>query len=243
MISERDLAEKFTDIWKQHFPLLTASYMKVFNESKIITINKGVMINPSIEIRYDLVSQLAFNIVEKVSSRKVNYNDIWKEKNLTPVLEQTAYEIWRNETLTYKEINFSENEKNDCQNICNNIFEFQDKVTITSNSFKPKFPGYGIISDLVGDLEIDDTLYEIKTVQRSFRSSDIKQLIIYLALSHVQYSNKWKYAGLYNPRKGTYCKFNVEKLIYDISAGKSTSESFKSLLDSFTREVNIDSRF
>jgi len=243
MISERDLAEKFTDIWKQHFPLLTASYMKLFNEAKPKTINQEIITNHSEEIRYDLVSQLAFNIVEKVSSRKIEYTDAWKEKKLKPIIEQTASEIWRNGNLTYEDINLLEPEKIDCQKICNNIFEFLNKTTIKSSSFKPKFSGYGIISDLIGDLEIDDTLYEIKTVQRNFRSSDLKQLIIYLALSHVKGNKTWKYAGLYNPRKGIYCKFKVEKLIYDISAGKSTSESFKSLLDSFTREVNIDSRF
>lgn len=243
MISERDLAEKFTDIWKQHFPLLTSSYMKLFNEAKPKKINQELITNLSEDIRYDLVSQLAFNIVEKVSSKKIEYSDIWKEKQLKPIIEQTAFEIWKNKNLNYKEINFLETEKNDCQNICNNIFEFLNKITVVSSSFKPKFSGYGIISNLIGDLEIDGTLYEIKTVQRNFRSSDIKQLIIYLALSHVQGDLTWERAGLYNPRRGTYCVFNVEKLIYDISAGKSTSESFKSLLDSFTREVNIDSRF
>lgn len=243
MISERDLAEKFTDVWKQHFPLLTPSYMKLFNEARPKIINQEISTDYSKNIRYDLVSQLAFNIVEKVSSKKIDYNDVWKEKNLKSIIEQTAFEIWKNKTLCYEEINFSETEKNDCQNICNNIFEFLNKTTCVSSSFKPRFSGYGIISDLVGDLEIDGILYEIKTVQRNFRSSDIKQLIIYLALSHVQGDVIWERAGLYNPRKGTYCVFNVEKLIYDISAGKSTSESFKSLLDSFTREVNIDSTF
>lgn len=242
MISERDLAEKFNDIWKQHFPLLTSSYMKLFNEAKPKIINQEISTDYS-NIRYDLVSQLAFNIVEKVSSKKVKYTDVWEEKNLKSIIEQTAFEIWRNKSLSYKEINFLETEKNDCQNICNNIFEFLNKTMVLSSSFKPRFSGYGIISDLIGDLEIDGILYEIKTVQRNFRSSDIKQLIIYLALSHVQGNVIWEYAGLYNPRKGTYCVFNVEKLIYDISAGKSTSESFKSLLDSFTREVNIDSKF
>lgn len=243
MISERDLAEKFTDIWKQHFPLLTSSYMKLFNEAKPKVINKELIINHSESLRYDLVSQLAFNIVEKVSSKKIDYSDVWKEKNLKSIIEQTAFEIWKNKSLTYKQINFLETEKNDCQNICNNIFEFLKKTMLVSSSFKPRFSGYGIISDLTGDLVIDGILYEIKTVQRNFRSSDIKQLIIYLALSHVQGDIIWEQAGLYNPRRGIYCVFNVEKLIYDISAGKSTSESFKSLLDSFTREVNIDSTF
>ncbi|GAA5097260.1 hypothetical protein GCM10023210_32090 [Chryseobacterium ginsengisoli] len=242
MISERDLAEKFTDVWKQHFPLLTSSYMKLFNEAKPKIINQEIITNHSEDIRYDLVSQLAFNIVEKVSLKKSDYDDVWKEKNLKPIIEQTAFEIWR-KSLSYKEINFLQVEEKDCQNICNNIFEFLNKKTVVSSSFKPRFSGYGIISDLIGDLQIDGILYEIKTVQRNFRSSDIKQLIIYLALSHVRGDVIWEYAGLYNPRKGTYCVFNVEKLIYDISAGKSISESFKSLLDSFTREVNIDSRF
>ena len=243
MISERDLAEKFTDIWKVNFPLLTSSYIKIFNEAKPKSINQEIYTDPSVEIRSDLVSQLAFNIAEKIHTKKISPTNIWKEKYLNPILLQTAFEIWRRPDISINEINLLKIEKVDCQNICNNILGFLNKVTISSSSFKPKFIGYGIISDLIGDLEVDDTLYEIKTVKRNFRSSDLKQLIIYLALSHISNDNRFKYAGLYNPRKGIYCKFNIENFIYDISAGKSKTESFKSLLDSFTREVNIDSKF
>ena len=86
-------------------------------------------------------------------------------------------------------------------------------------------------------------MYEIKTVNRNFKSSDLKQLFIYLALRQVSEEENWKYAGLYNPRKGTYCKFNVKSLIYNLTGGQTPNETFDNLLNGLVRDIEIDSTF
>ena len=45
MISERDISEKFSAIWKQNLPLMTPSFMRVFNEAQIKRINKNPIPN------------------------------------------------------------------------------------------------------------------------------------------------------------------------------------------------------
>jgi hypothetical protein len=48
---------------------------------------------------------------------------------------------------------------------------------------QPKFPGCGIIDTCFGDVCFGDTLYEVKAGDRTFRSTDLRQLLIYAALS------------------------------------------------------------
>lgn len=61
MISERDISEKFSAIWKQHFPLLTPNFIRVFNEAQVYPINSKQVITLE-DVRYDLVSEVAFNL-------------------------------------------------------------------------------------------------------------------------------------------------------------------------------------
>ena len=242
MITERDIAEKFSIIWKQHFPLLTPNFMRVFNEAQIFNINAPIPINEN--VRNDIVSEVAFNIVERITVEKSTVEEfINKKNNLEKIVATTAKIIWKTDNYSDKDLVLNEFELNEIKRICNNSLEFIDKVKKSQLQFKPKFKGYSFIPDLVGDLTIDDTLFEIKTVNRNFKSSDLKQLFIYLALQQVSNGLNWKYAGLYNPRKGTYCKFNIKSLIYNLTGGKTPNESFENLLDSLTRDIQIDSKF
>tara|TARA_B110000046_G_scaffold8836_1_gene8984 strand:- start:2892 stop:3314 length:423 start_codon:yes stop_codon:yes gene_type:complete len=134
-------------------------------------------------------------------------------------------------------------EVEEIEKICENTLEFIKITKKKKVEFKPKLKGYSFIPDLTADLSIDDTLYEIKTVNRNFKSSDLKQLFIYLALRQVSEEENWKYAGLYNPRRGTYCKFNVKSLIYNLTGGRTPNETFDSLLNGLVRDIEIDSTF
>lgn len=243
MISERDIAEKFNVVWKQSFPLLTPSFMRVFNESYVIVINEDLAPIEE-EVRFDLVSEAAFNLSQMVIEQNINAVDFLAfASNRNQLAIDTAHSIWPQGQYVKEELELSPFEVNDILRVAGNIVEFINKTKRSKVKFKPLLKGYGILSDLEGDLEIDDTLYEIKTVNRNFKSSDLKQLFIYLALKQVSQGDNWKNAGLYNPRKGTCCNFNIKALIEEISGGKSSHEAFEGLLDSLTREVEIDARF
>src|SRR5262249_40076034 len=69
---------------------------------------------------------------------------------------------------------------------------------------RPTFPGCGIIAPCEGDLRTDDTLYEIKAVDRNFRSMDMRQLFVYCALSRAASLKAISRIGLVNPLLGTY---------------------------------------
>jgi hypothetical protein len=243
MISERDISEKFSVVWKQNFPMLTPSFMKVFNETSVELINeKSALTNE--EVRYDLVSEAAFNLSQIIVEKGLIIDEYLSSyTNLKKLAIMTARSIWHKTEYSEKDLELTRAEINDVLNICKNIIEFIDITKVKNVNFRPKLKGYGIVPDLEADLEIDDALYEIKTVTRNFKSSDLKQLFIYLALKQVSKGISWKYAGLYNPRKGTFCRFNINTLIYNTTGGNSPNEAFESLLSSLTRDIDIDAKF
>ncbi len=243
MITERDVSEKFSAIWKQNLPLMTPGFMRVFNEAQVKKINSNSI--PNIEnVRYDIVAETSFNLSETVTIEDKEINTIIKDsKRFKKIVSQTAKSIWITVNYKEKDLKIEKLEREEIEKICENILEFIQNTKKEKVEFKPKLKGYGFIPDLEADLAIDDTLYEIKTVNRNFKSSDLKQLFIYLALKQVSDGDNWKYAGLYNPRKGTYCKFNVKSLIYNLTGGKTPNETFENLLNGLIRDIEVDSTF
>jgi hypothetical protein len=243
MISERDIAEKFSVVWNQHFPMLTSNFIKIFNETQI-KISNSISI-PIIEnVRYDLITESAFNLAEILFVyNKTPEEYISNQENLNDLIKYTAKGIWKNGNYTEEDLKLIKSEVEEIIKISKNIIEFINTHKFDKLEFKPKIIGYGFIPDLIADLSIDDTLFEIKSVNRNFKSSDLKQLFIYLALQQVSTGKNWDFAGLYNPRRGTYCKFNIKQLVYTLSGGKSPNEAFENLLNNLVRGIEIDSRF
>ena len=243
MISERDISEKFSAIWKQNFPLLTTNFIKVFNDSKISLINSKV-IELKEDIRYDLISEISFNLAEQVfTTKKKIQSIIGNSTKFDLIVTGTAQSIWKSGNYSNKDLELSSLEIEEITLITKNILEFISNNNGENVIFKPKLMGYGFIPDLQGDISIDDTLYEIKTINRNFKSSDLKQLFLYLALKQVTNTENWTNAGLYNPRKGIYYKFNVKKMVYKLTGGKTPNEAFENLLNGLVRDVELDSRF
>jgi len=243
MISERDISEKFSAIWKQNLPLMTPSFMRVFNETQIMKINNEP-IPTGEDIRYDIVAETSFNLSHIATFEEKTIDEIIADtERFKSIVSKTALSIWTTGNYSESDLIMKSLELEEIQKICSNTLEFIKLTKTNEVEFKPKLKGYSFIPDLTADLSIDDTLYEIKTVNRNFTSSDIKQLFIYLALRQVSEGVNWKYAGLYNPRKGTYCKFNIKSLIYNLSGGLTPNETFENLLNGLIRDIEIDSTF
>lgn len=243
MINERKIAEKFTAIWRQNFPLLSSNFIRVFNSTQLNEINTNPVITNE-EVRYDLVSEVSFNLSELSIKDSITVDNILEDKlKIENIIKHTARTIWTSGNYSDENLVLTDEEISDIKSISNNILEFIKKEGGGSVEFRPKVKGYGFIPDLEADLSIGNTLYELKTVKRNFKTSDLKQLFIYLALRQVSDAENWDFAGLYNPRKGLFCKFNVKKTIFNLSGGKSPNETFENLLNGLVRDIEIDSRF
>ena len=82
---------------------------------------------------------------------------------------------------------------------------------------RPNFPGCGFIDRSEADVIYDNTLFEVKTVERNSRSVDIKQLITYAMLNHKSESYIIRDIGIYNPRRGTEFSTSLDDVCFEIS--------------------------
>ena len=82
---------------------------------------------------------------------------------------------------------------------------------------RPIFTGCGYVNASEGDVIFGETIYEIKTVDRQFRGSDIRQTITYAALNFAMGNFDIGYVGLFNPRRGQFCEFELDYVCGEIS--------------------------
>lgn len=88
---------------------------------------------------------------------------------------------------------------------------------------RPKFAGCGFVDNSEGDVISGKTLFEVKSVDRGFRSADIHQLVTYYCLSISASEDRITSLGLINPRRGVSFEMDADRLCQEIS-GTSASE-------------------
>jgi hypothetical protein len=89
---------------------------------------------------------------------------------------------------------------------------------------RPVFRGCGFIGASEGDVLCADTLYEVKTVDRTYRSSDFRQLLAYCALNAASNQFEFNRVGICNPRRGTSVVVSVEELVFEASGKEISGE-------------------
>lgn len=103
----------------------------------------------------------------------------------------------------------------------------------------PEFPGCGIILSTKGDIVYDHTLVEIKAGERNLIPSDIRQLLIYLALNFAG-GNVFdlNQVEILNPRQGLRYSQEIEDLCRNIS-DKTSEELFSEIIVTFSEVFPI----
>lgn len=87
----------------------------------------------------------------------------------------------------------------------------------------PIFKGCGFIDRSIGDVLAGNTLYEIKSGDRKFRSVDMRQILVYCALNYASQQYLLLNVGLVNPRLGIYFKIGLDEFCINQS-GRNASE-------------------
>lgn len=242
MISERDVARRFSSVWTQVFPLLAPNFMSKFNQSKL----EAVWQHSEVESKGhpDVVSEMAFNIARIVHTENLFFHGIRNNAHLLSIaFQESIRTIQSSARVVYVPDELEPDEIEESILLAENIVNLTKIVSRDLVEFGPKLPGYGPINSCVADVSLGDTLFEVKTVNRNFRSKDLKQLLVYAALASVAGIERWRCAGLYNPRTCQYCKFEIENLVRNLSAYSTSKEAFQDLLELFVRDVQIDKPF
>ena len=87
----------------------------------------------------------------------------------------------------------------------------------------PPFPGCGWLSECCGDAFSPRVLVEVKAGERTFRGSDIRQLLCYCALNFASKSYDITSICLVNPRSGRYISAPLEEVVQRL-AGRPAVE-------------------
>lgn len=123
-----------------------------------------------------------------------------------------------------------EEELYESQEIINRLHKFFfNKKSVNLINPAPLFKGCGFIDMCQGDVLFENTLFEIKTVDRSFRATDIKQVLLYAALNSVSKQYTIKKLGLLNPRRRKFVEEDIEHISIQIS-GKPAQQLFDSII-------------
>ncbi|MCY4045358.1 MAG: hypothetical protein OXE99_09780 [Cellvibrionales bacterium] len=250
MISEKSIASEFKGFWNESLPLLTPSFVRVFNEANLNDLTeyplrdiKRVPIGTLVQ-KHDLVAEFAFQLARLAHEKSLWIEELKLDKNNIKTAYSSTISFLKKYATEDGTIVLNKKEIEESLVLAEQYDYFIDVQNSNNVEFSPQVAGAGFLGLCKADLSIDETLYEVKTVSRNIAGKDIKQLLIYLALQHSTGNRRWKYAGFYNPRKAQFYKFSIDHLIYRTSGGKSTSELFNDIIDFLSsRGVELDTAF
>ena len=229
MISELNLSRSYTSFWNKTFPFLSRVVRKLNLEK---THYEDYFNTDSEPKRRALVNETGFRLFENmVANRLRRSNDIpIDQKSL--VLEKALTYVMRLEKVDPHDFkNHSDNEVSEACTISDRLYDyFRSNEPGKELILSPMFKGCGILDSCYGDVLCGDTLYEIKSGERDFRSTDIKQLFVYCALGFLSKNYEIRNIGLINPRNGIYAIVPLKDAI-DIASGRSITETFGDLID------------
>ncbi len=252
MITEKTIASVFSEFWTEALPLLTPSFVRIFNEAYCehlaeLPSSKFVNIEISNKVeKHDLVAEFAFCAAETIHNSAITMAEFADDKKALDDTYKRAVRFLKRYQSNDYEIALNTYEISESLKIAEQYERFFKHLKLTNNQiiFRPQLKGSGFLGSCTADLSVDDTLYEIKTVTRNISGKDVRQILIYLLLQSSSDDKVWTHAGFFNPRKAEHYRFSVDHLIYKTSGGRSKSEVFEMLTNFLgERGVEIDTIF
>ena len=244
MISERHLARGFESVWQSLFPMLTPGFMRTFNEHFVKDIGaSGAGAAGPVPVDSDapdLVAELGIALagravgarlpVERIAGDRTALREAWKRvQALLGRYEGQAPEV------AYAPLAAGDTREGTA--LARNLVAFAGLVD-GSARFSPGIPGAGVVARCEADLAVGDTLVEIKTVSRGFRSNDLRQLLVYLALDWIR-GPRWQKGCLVNPRRAVWADFEVDWLVRRLS-GRPAADTFGDFADAFGSGIELE---
>ena len=251
VISEHEFCSDFDSFWKDLLPLLTPSFVRVFNEAypEDICDQEGnpvgvIPLTADVE-RPDYLAELAFQLARATYEGKTTTTVAFRSAELRKKVVDSMVQF---STNYYPEDGNANVTADDVWERAAEI-AFRYECLLRANSefqaqFSPAIRGSGFLPSCYADLAIGATLVEVKTVTRNVSGKDLRQVITYLALQAATGEYRWSSAAIFNPRRGVFYRFGVDALLYRVSGGQSSPEVFQRVAEFLaTRDTEIDGRF
>jgi hypothetical protein len=228
MISETYFAQNFTSAWRLLAPALDIFVRKI--NLGLYTREFTPMVSTIAASRRAFVNEVAFGIFVQ----QMSFGDLAEDVVVKAISEARAL-ISKLEAVDAEAIaDLDSAELNDCHEQVFRLRRFFNGISRGGPlESRPIFSGCGIIETCEGDVFYDGALFEVKAGSRSFRSVDLKQLLVYSALNKAVGARALSRLGLFNPRMGISFQHSLEDVCQEVS-GRSSID----LLDEIIRVVS-----
>lgn len=239
MISERAFAKSFASFWQELVPLLTPRFVRLFNEAyqkglfdatgsplKAVPIEAGT--------RADIVAEFAFWGARLLHDSDQVPESLLENPEMVQEASRMAFEVVQQyegmkpdmiRPLLPVELNQGLALAKNYESL------YRACVPMTHIEFSPRFQGCGFLNAAEGDLGIDGTLVEVKTTTRKVSGKDLRQLITYLALDAGAGRHRWSHVAVFNPRRGTLHRAEVDALLLRMSGGRPRVDVLAELVE------------
>lgn len=221
MISEVTFSKKFTSFWNETLPN-SKNYVRLINGGLIEAVYEPFE-NAERKNNTALVNVISFSMIR----------EIYKNFQTLDQLSSARYFDSENfEALLYNALSYlakfsygsecslplSLKEKNQIRQLFMSMYS---RYIANSLEFiiDPKFDGCGFINASYGDIISDKKLIEIKSGERHFNLTDLRQVLTYLVLNHYS-KNPLEISSieLFNPRMGIAFSSEIESFCMNLSA-------------------------
>mgnify|MGYP000927955544 CR=1 FL=1 len=226
MISERKFAGTYTSFWSQLLPRMD-TFVRRMNCSCERYCKEVYDISSTHRDRRGIVNELAFRIFQEDPAKAC-----LAPAHIATLAENVRVYIERlsNEHDGVVELPVSDDEIMTALALANSLRTYFRDISADKLIFWPPFPGCGILRACKGDIISGSTLYEIKAGDRSFRVTDVRQILVYCSLDYASKRYGLQSVTLLNPRRGVYYKLSIKSLVEEC-AGLSPTDLFESILE------------
>lgn len=221
MISEATFSKKFTSFWNEILPN-SKNYVRLINGGLLVPVYEPFD-EADRKNNTALTNVLSFNILRLVFNKSLKIDEVAKADFYNSAtfenLVSTGVEYLSRFNYGSKcTLPLNHKEKNNIYQLYRAMYS---RYASSSKNIvvDPVFDGCGFINQSCGDLMVDDILVEIKSGERRFSVTDLRQVLVYLVLNH--YSKSPKHISkieLFNPRMGISYTEDVETFSKNLSA-------------------------
>lgn len=221
MISEATFSKKFTSFWNEILPN-SKSYVRLINGGYLEAVYEPF---DTADRKHNtaLINVLSFSLLRSVLNKEQKYSEVCRTK----YLQSSHFKGVIEKSLLYlAKFNYGD----DCELPLNSkellqttqLFKVMYHRYVAAGQITevdPKFDGCGFVNQSFGDLMSNQTLIEIKSGERRFSVTDVRQVLTYLVLNH--YSRRPKrisHVELFNPRMGISFTEGVNSFCLNTSA-------------------------
>lgn len=216
LIDASTFAQAYTAFWKEHAPTCE-HFVRKLNLSGTVRFQPPIA--SKIETgRRALISEAGFALftLRKAEDCRVDVKatpDLLKSKAVEDACARLSNYSSQGVNLSP---DLSATEWDELESLSDSLHQFFDHRK-EPQRFRPLFSGCGFVDDSEADIMVGDTLFEVKSVDRAFRSIDVKQVLTYAALNWSSRQYTLSRVGLVNPRRGVGFECSLADLCSDIS--------------------------